>query len=64
MSTPSPQPVEAAPPVCRNHPDGPARLLCEKFDQWFCGECAVCPRPTHCKFRTQCLIRELESSDE
>jgi hypothetical protein len=49
---------------CRNHPDRPGRFFCEKFERHLCEECARCPRPTHCKFRTQCLIRELEASGE
>ncbi|MBM3475335.1 MAG: hypothetical protein FJX75_18895 [Armatimonadetes bacterium] len=60
MQTPTTHCVQGALPACPNHPDRPARLLCEKSGRRFCEECAVCSRPTHCKFRTQCLIRQME----
>ena len=50
--------------ACHSHPDRPARFLCEKLQQRFCEECARCPRPTHCKYRDQCLIRAMEFDDE
>jgi len=58
-------PAEAPPAglACRNHPDRQGRYVCEKLGQRFCKECARCPRPTHCKFRTQCLIRETETGE-
>jgi hypothetical protein len=50
--------------ACPNHPDRPARLFCQKLERRFCEECAACPRPTHCKFRTQCVIAALPSATE
>ncbi|MBM3957273.1 MAG: hypothetical protein FJ313_04390 [Gemmatimonadetes bacterium] len=62
MQTPTTHCAQGAPPACPSHPDQPARLVCQKLDRRFCEECAVCPRPTYCKFRTQCLIRQMEDA--
>ena len=59
--TPDPLPTVTA---CRNHPDRGAEFVCPKLEQALCRECARCPRPTHCVFRSQCLIRGLESAEE
>ena len=53
---------------CRNHPDREAAAVCQKHAVGFCRECcdcsgdcsAECVDPkNYCKFRTQCIIREI-----
>ena len=50
---------------CHNHPDREARVVCQKIGfRGYCQECldqgASCFDPSiYCKFRGQCLIREL-----
>ena len=54
---------------CNKHPGRPAIAICEKNRIGFCRECCECePEEAccecldpalYCKFRTQCVIREL-----
>ena len=49
---------------CKYHPDREAYIKCEKMEIGYCQECLdnceACTDPcTYCKFRSQCIIREL-----
>lgn len=46
---------------CRNHPERPGTVYCQKYDRFYCDECIQCREPMqYCKFRTACLIWEFE----
>lgn len=49
---------------CANHPDEEGRYYCSKYGRHLCECCAVCADPKlYCKFRSQCIIWELEKYD-
>jgi len=46
---------------CARHPEREGRYYCSKYGRYLCDECVSCADPKlYCKFRTQCIIWELE----
>ena len=46
---------------CLNHPGAKGVFWCMKHARRLCADCARCAGPVgHCKFRTQCVIWEVE----
>ncbi|NNF97998.1 MAG: hypothetical protein HKM93_01345 [Desulfobacteraceae bacterium] len=42
---------------CIRHPDRETHLVCMKYNDHLCDECATCRDPElYCKFRTACPI--------
>jgi hypothetical protein len=50
---------------CYKHPDRQSVNYCSKYARYVCDECMTCADPTlYCKFRTMCVIHELEKHPE